>query len=234
MELAKAVELSSNAKIGPCHATYVTQASCPDCAFKEKGCYAEAGHVGIITRKLNNNARDTPGLTARDIAEAEADAITQKLSGSLDLRIHVVGDCTTPEAAEIVSTAASRKTPRDRKAWSYTHAWRDVPREAWGKVSVLASCEAPEDVTQAREQGWATAVVVDKFPNAGAFKLPNGEKAFACPQQTHGVQCVKCRLCLKESDGYLHRRGMAIAFEVHGSGTKKIKANNKLVQMGSL
>ena len=78
------VELSHTTKIGPASATYASQASCPgDCPLRKNGCYGESGRVGIHTAKLNKSD-DGP----IEIAYAEAAAI-DKLSGLLDLRVHV-------------------------------------------------------------------------------------------------------------------------------------------------
>src|SRR6185369_407908 len=96
-----AVEDSTNRKLGFCAATYVTQESCPECAFRGRGCYAEHGLVGFLTRRLN---RAHPLNPAR-IAMEEAMAIT-KLTGDRPLRLHVVGDARTKRAAEILAHAA--------------------------------------------------------------------------------------------------------------------------------
>lgn len=231
MKVATAVEVSRNHKLGLCHATYVTQASCPpDCKFLGEGCYAENGHVGIITRRLNAAA---VGASLIDIAQAEAIAIEEDLSGRLDLRLRVVGDSPSNEAAALVSEAAAKKVARHRNSvWAYTHNWRKLDQKSFGTTSVLASCETLEGVEQARDAGWNAAVVVDHFPHSGTFDLGNGQKAFACPNQTHGISCVECRLCTRPD--LLKRRNISIAFEAHGSRGKHIGRLGNLVQMGSV
>lgn len=214
---AKAVELSRNAKLGLVHATYASQESCPSsCPLRDNGCYAESGHTAFQTRRLN---QASVGASPLDVARAEAEAIRGTLSGRLDLRLHVVGDCATSEAAATVAEAALSTLKPGRRAWSYTHAAADVERAAWGKVSVLASCETPTQVKAAQDAGWATAIILPQFAQDGLHEVA-GLKVLPCVNQTRGVQCVDCRLCF--NDARLRDKGITIAFTPHGSGAKRV------------
>jgi hypothetical protein len=225
MSSALAVEKSDNSKIGLVHATYASQQSCPlTCPLKNAGCYAEVGLVGIHTRKVNNA---NPTATPLDVALAEAEAITTRLSGNLNLRIHVVGDCATTEAASIVSRAALSILKKGNKAWSYTHAWADVDRKAWDGVSVLASAETPEQVQQAQGEGWATAIIVSEFKDDKLYE-DNGIKILPCVNQTKGVKCVECRLCWDAPR--LASKGITIGFAAHGSRRNTIGRMLKVIQ----
>jgi hypothetical protein len=229
--LVHAVDVSANRKTGIVSVTYASQNSCPDdCPLRGGGCYAESGPTGIWTKQVNEY---DPDATALDVAKAEAEAIREVISGTLDLRLHVVGDCSTDEAASIVSDAALRTARPGRRVWSYTHAWRRVQRGAWGEVSVLASCETPIQARQAQEQGWATAVIVPAYKSERLYE-EQGLKILPCPNETRGTQCVDCGLCMK--DTFLREKGYAIGFTPHGSGAKKVAAtvHNQLLQMGSL
>lgn len=176
-----------------------------------------------MTSRLNAT---TGRLSPAQIAQKEAEAIDQ-LSGQLDLRLHIVGDCRTRRAAQITATASERYIARShrygspRKVWTYTHAWRKVERSDWKSVSVLASCETTEDVRHARSKGYATAIVVDKFKKKSAYEIAEGLKVIPCPQQTTGVTCVECRLCMK--DQHLKDRNLTIAFEAHSISKQKVK-----------
>src|ERR1051325_4960950 len=98
---AIAIEKSRNSKITGCSATMVSQASCPrSCKFYGNGCYAESGPAGFTTHRLNRSTETKPEAIAR----IEAKAISQ-LSGKRPLRLHVVGDCTTDQAAKVLSSA---------------------------------------------------------------------------------------------------------------------------------
>jgi hypothetical protein len=171
--------------------------------------------VGRMDRHVKAN-----DISVEQIARDEAAAIDGLWSG-LPLRLHVAGDCRTDETAQIVSAAAERYSRRNRApAWTYTHAWRSVARSSWGQVSVLASCETPDQALEATEQGYAAALVVSEYPNGRkAWTLPTGQTAIPCPQTTgSSVSCAQCKLCTR--DGSLRGRGAVIAFEVHGTKSK--------------
>lgn len=222
-----AVETSDNAKLGACSATYVSQASCPDCVFRENGCYAEYGPMGHWTRRLSDSPESNPTRLARE----EAGAI-DRLTGDRPLRLHVVGDCRTPRAARVVSEACQRYTARGgRKVWTYTHGWRGVPRHNWGHVSVLASCETPGQAMDAMLLDYAAAVVVPRFESQRRYwyGVPGSGGVFVipCPYQTRGVQCRDCRLCW--DDARLLDRRLVIGFEAHGAGAARVRRSLPVV-----
>ena len=219
MALAIAVKKTGNTKVGDVAVTHAAQESCPtSCTFLGSGCYAETGQQKWVTRRLNKAAT---GATPRQIALAEAEAI-RKLNGKKPLRLHVVGDCRTTEAARIVAKAADEyRAKHDQPVWTYTHAWRTVPREAWGNVSVLASCETPADVAQAKDRGYATAIVVESFASERRHAIGPVD-AIPCVEQTRGVTCDNCRLCF--DDDYLRKSGRTIAFKGHGIMSLVFKA----------
>ena len=206
----KFVRLSANKKIGMAAATYASQASCPTtCPFYNNGCYAESGPTGIHTRALNRSTD-----TALEVAQKEAAAIraaaADPIQPSIPLRLHVVGDCATAAAAEIVAAAAAEYIKRKGPVWTYTHAWREVPRESWGAVSVLASCETADDVAAARARGYAAAIV----RNQDRTERGGGLTYVPCPQQNSGVTCTDCRMCFRDES--LLQVGTVIVFKPHG------------------
>jgi hypothetical protein len=222
--LAIAVERTANRKLGDASTTHASQISCPaSCPFYTRGCYAETGMQNFVTRRLNaaeGNAAAT--------AATEAAAIGT-LSGTRPLRLHTVGDCATPEAARMVSSAADAYRAIDgQPVWTYTHAWRDVPRDAWGTVSVLASCETEADVQQAQARGYATALVAEHRDGKRAWRTPGfpwyipAQRYIPCPQQTSERTCSDCRLCF--DDTALRARNATIVFSPHGSGAKRVRA----------
>jgi hypothetical protein len=218
MVAAKLVLESSNSKLGNVAATYASiDGSCPkSCALKDNGCYAQLAFVGIHVSRLNKDAIDARS-TARDEARAIREAI--KLEKNVrPLRLHVAGDCRTDEAAKILSAATK---DWNNPVWTYTHAWKDVKRNSWGKhISVLASVDNAKDLKRAKSRGYAAAVVVDKFPNKKAFDF-HGFKAIPCPNQTHeNVTCESCKLCTRDS--FLKEANTIIAFEAHGSMKRKL------------
>ena len=206
---------SENRKTGPCSNTYAAQSTCPkSCPFRNgKGCYAELGHTGIITSRLNTAKKGALATIKYEVALMDA----APKYGAMDLRVHVVGDCPTPECASIMGSAMVRYEKRTgRQAWTYTHAWRDVPASAWQGANVLASCESASDVRHAQAMGYATAMVV---PRGG--KAPAGIKALPCLFEKKGIQCINCRLCLRAEP--LRKAGVTIAFGAHGVMFKTVE-----------
>lgn len=222
--LATATSSSRNKKIGDCAVTYAAQASCPaSCAFKGGGgCYAENGRIFAgVTKPLNETAAALHA-SPLDVARAEAEAIDAlTVVGGRPLRLHTVGDCPDDECARIVSAAAERYMERGGgQVWAYTHAWRDVDRDSWGKVSVLASCETDADLTEAWARGYAGSIVVEEFPGRKRYALdgPGAWKIIPCPaQMTEGAACSSCRLCFDENR--LYWAGLVIGFAVHGTAS---------------
>lgn len=222
-----AIARSANKKTGPVAITYVSQHSCSrTCPFRGSGCYAELGPIGIMTRRLNGAAVMDPV----ELARLEAAAI-DGLPADRPLRLHGVGDCRTRRAARIVSAACRRYRARGEfllsrglisvpaVPWTYTHSWRDVPVSSWDGVSVLASCESPAQASEAVSAGYAPAVVVGGFHTQRAFRY-GAVTAIPCPNQTSGVTCGECRLCLDAPR--LSARRMGIAFAAHGTGAGRV------------
>lgn len=203
---------SANRKLGPTvAATSAARVTCPpDCALW-KVCYAaQPSPQGWVTARLAREA-EAAAMDATALAEAEAAGIRELPTDGRAVRLHVVGDATTAKRARILAAAVGDWQARGGgEAWTYTHAWGRVPRDAWGPVSVLASCESEAQVRAARKRGYATALVVEK--HAGR-KDPRG---IPCPEQTGAApDCASCRLCWRAD-----RLEKPILFEVHGNGAK--------------
>lgn len=223
------IERTAAAKLGPgVAATYAPVGarsdggSCPrSCPLLGSGCYAEGGRVAMVGARLEKKE----GIRAIDLAREEAAAIDAAFQGGRvprgwGLRLHVSGDARTSGAARELARAAARWIGRGGATpWSYTHAWRRVAREAWGKVSVLASVERASDADAARAQGYAPALVVEKFT------APSWREAgflwVACPAQTaRRATCAECRACWRADS--LRDRGIGIAFEAHGVSRRRV------------
>lgn len=221
---AFAVEKSGNSKLGDCSTTYAHGESCPiSCPFNhmnEGGCYGHTGptHMQVLRLQKPKNTEE--------VAVDEAIAI-MNLSGTRPLRLHTFGDCKTTETARIVAEAAEIFTEKKGKpVWTYTHGWKDklgrirVPREAWGTVSVLASCETPEHITKANAAGYATAITVPHFPDGSKVFKVGEHNVIPCPEMT-GVKpdCRSCGLCFDDKN--LLKKKLTIGFAIHGQQYKK-------------
>lgn len=224
--------------VGPyCASTYVSiAATCPaSCPFRDNGCYAQSG-----ASHLTMGALDRAGRRARalEVTLAEAVALNDLWPrgvpqdghrGGRDLRLHVGGDVSCTAGARALGEAVARLQARGLgECWTYTHRWREIPREAWGPISVLASCETPAEVRQAIEAGYAAALTVERFPGRRAFPIGPGLKAIPCPFEGGGsTTCVKCRLCF--DDARLRQAGRAIAFAVHGKDSEAARGRLRVL-----
>lgn len=208
-------------------ATYVSiQGSCPNsCELKGSGCYAQLGYVGIQVNRLDKEA---VGMSALALARAEAKAIDNSYNGGAvpahrDMRLRVSGESRTITGSRIINKAVGRwKNRGGGNCWAYTHAWKNVPRSEWSNVSILASVDSISDVELARRQGYAPAIVVDRFKSPKAFKIAGSSTKFIpCPAQTKGVGCTDCKLCFDANR--LFEGNYGIAFEAHGARKNEVK-----------
>ena len=218
----RAIGFSQNRKIGAAGATYApVQATCdPRCPLLTSGrCYTRRGPVRWHEQRLARVAQPAK-LSPRELAEAEAEAVDRLPSSPLPLRVHVSGDCRTRRSAQLVAAAAERYTQRGGGvAWTYTHSWRQVPREDWGAVSILASCETPADVARADAAGWAVALVVPTLDGVAGRRIEGTDlTGVGCRYDMSGVTCTDCRLCL-DAEGLRSRR-LAILFPLQGGKGK--------------
>lgn len=219
-------------------ATYASiEATClSGCPFKVGGCYVRSGFTNRLSKKLDAAAR---GFDADAVISAEAELVDRAFPrgvpqdgarGGRDLRLHVGGDVASVRQAEKLGCAAQKWRGRGGgRVWTFTHAWRTVPRSAWGpEVSVLASVETARDIERASKVGYASAIVVQHFPSTKAFRLEGASaRIVPCPAETSGRTCVECRLCL-DADRLL-ATNTAIAFAVHGPRSRT--ASEVLVQL---
>lgn len=226
---------------GPyCASTYVSiAATCPtSCTFRDNGCYAQAGASHLTMGALDRAGRRTTGL---DVTLAEAAKLDSLWPGGVpqdghrggrDLRLHVGGDTSCKTGARALAESVARLQARGLgAAWSYTHAWRTIPRAAFGPISVLASCETPADAVEAMAMGYAPAVTVEEFPSRRAFRYARGLKAIPCPFERGGdTTCVRCRLCF--DDKRLRQAGRAIAFATHGADAEQARTRLRVLNGG--
>ncbi|KYG09080.1 hypothetical protein BE21_20005 [Sorangium cellulosum] len=188
------------------------------CPFKGIGCFAEgklAARRLTVDQLIADDGCLIGGALARRIPQHDA-------RGGRDLQLHVGGDGGSAAGVRLLAGAEDRWRDRCRGAvWSFRHAWREVPCDAWGSNSVLASVEKPHDIEAARIAGDA-ATVVDEFPSDEAFSLLGANaKIVPCLAQKRSKTRVECRLCLDADE--LARRDIAIALEAHGPTARRVR-----------
>jgi hypothetical protein len=213
---------SKNKKLGFASSTYapIAQTCSARCPLRDNGCYAQGGRVGLHEKHLREWNEDLNGDTIAMLEASEIESGAKRVKGNRALRLHVSGDANTVFRARVLAQACESWRGQ---VWSYTHSWRDVPREAWGnKVSILASCERLDDAKAAMAKGYAAALVTGPHPADGRAYERDGVKVIPCPSQTRDVKCTDCRLCF-DAPGLLARNAV-IAFETHGVGKKRALA----------
>jgi hypothetical protein len=215
-------------------ATYAAiKNTCPNsCSLKNEGCYAQTSFVGMVNLRMERLAA---GDSALSVARAEAKAIDVSYNSGVvpqgrALRIHVSGDSRTVAGTRLINHAVDRWKKRGGgDCWSYTHAWKHVKREEWSHVSILASVSSTNEVAEAKQQGYAPAIVVSEHPSEKAYLLPGSDvKWIPCPNQTRGVGCTDCRLCFNAER--LHQGNFGIAFAAHGINKASLKRKLNVIQ----
>ena len=222
-KLATVVEKSDNAKTGLMSATYTGYQTCPDSCpmkprlasngeFETSPCYASCDFVGITMHRITKAAVNADLV---QISEQECNGI-DSLSGKNILRLKVGGDTPNAAYAEALATACECYSAKhSQPTYGYTHNWRSIPRESFGGISMLASCDAVADIPVAKSMGYATATIVSEFPRANKLFVIDGCKLLPCPNQVNkAVQCTDCKLCVNDSK--LRQHDITIAFIAHG------------------
>lgn len=184
-------------------------ATCPlTCPWMRSGCYEQTG-----TQQRRQYLLDQAAGRGLEVIRAEARLIERSLvPRERPLRLHVGGDVSCTEGAELLAAAARSWLERGGgPAWAYTHRWREIPRSAWGPVVAFASIEHPREGHSAVHAGYHPALVVQEFPCGDRAFRTGGVTYVPCPFETRGVSCTRCRLCLGNLPG-----GRGVAFRVHG------------------
>ena len=195
------VVMSKNNKTGPIAVTHASMQTCPKSCGHMSDCYAlTAGTQAFTTLRLNSCDVTDPD----EIAQIEADGIDD-LPGSLDLRVHVVGDSTTGKGAGLVGSAMVRYTQKryKRRAWTYTHGYLSGVRlDDWNGARVLASVENKATLKKARSLGYTqfAVSVAECHPTHKPYTdKRTGLKVLPCPAQftspNKPFQCVDCSIC---------------------------------------
>ena len=198
------VPKTNNKKTGKVAATYITGDTCPTrCPFLGM-CYANQGTMGNSPFRIADK-HGTEDLTRT------ADGIRNLPQGTL-VRHAVSGEPTPEYVAEIGQAHVDRP---DTLGWTYLHSWPDrTPAEFPSNLVPNASCETPEELEKATANGWDTVLVATGEDDELIGQKVAGKRVIVCPNQTRGVTCAECRLCMKRD------RAVTIAFLPHGAKNK--------------
>lgn len=151
----------------------------------------------------------------------EADHIDH-LSGRFPLRLRVSGNQWDEQTLRLHTLPAVGRYIRrfQQPVWTYDHNWRTIPAQAWGPISVLASVHSPAEAREAREHGYAPALLT---PTAPSKTWKDQDLTMVhCPNETRGMLCIDCQLCFKSD--WLHKQSIVIVFTPHGTREKHIRS----------
>lgn len=158
---------------------------------------AVAGLVDAV--KLRKSVADF--LNLRIAKNGKGNVIAKKIVG---MRWHVSGDImhdgvVSGDYVDAILWSIEKLRAVGVRSIGYTHAWYDDTAKKLQKY-FMASCDTPEEVLQALDDGWMCTLLVDK-DNLPTPEQLGGSKLTICPNQlTDGrVKCADCMLCSPSS-----------------------------------
>ena len=210
---------SGNAKTGPMPVSTSSRATCPDsCPLKGNGCYADSGPLALHWNAVTAGTR---GLPWPDFLQQ-----IQSLPAGQIWRHNQAGDLYRPGNA-IGRKALEQLTEanRGKRGYTYSHDKRTAATIQAFKAAtangftVNASCETVAAADGAIASGLRAVFIVPASETRTAWDTPDGNRAVLCPaQRVDGVTCSTCQLCQSRP------QHVAIAFQAHGSGRRKVEA----------
>lgn len=228
---------SSNAKTGPMPVSTTDKASCPsDCPFKGNGCYAEAGPLGMMWRKMSEagpNAAFKSGVaTVKTIDWAAlCDKVSELPQDQLwrhnqagDLPQDGHGNIDTDMVGALVDANAGKR------GFTYTHhnvaqnaANRAVVADANARgMTINVSANSPRHADALADLGLPVVSVLAADVDGHTTKTvdtPQGRKIVVCPATYRDdVSCASCGLCAVSD------RKVIVGFPAHGASKRRASA----------
>lgn len=209
---------SRNAKTGPIPVSTSPSSTCPtSCPLKGAGCYAEAGPLGILWRKVSEGRA---GLTWEQfLAEIET------LPSRIMWRHNQAGDL--PGIGDAIDRDKLRqlvKANGKRRGFTFTHkpATRSnlAAIRAANKAGFTINLSA-DNLSEADTLADTGLPVVAVLPSdtTKPAKTPAGRTVALCPATiAKGITCMDCGLCAMPG------RKAIIGFPAHGASKAKASA----------
>ena len=210
--------VSSNTKTGPIPTISRGQETCPSgCPFLKNGCYGE-GRIFGTTHKYQK-PHDKGSMVA---------VLQKARKAARFLRDRVVGDLLDADGNidyGYLRTVTEAAAEVGLRPFGYSHAWRQVDAaQVPGGYTLNASCETPEQVWDAIDQGLDAVIANDRVEDG---TMINGKRVVTCPAQTKdGVTCASCGLCAKKD------RTAVVRFLLHGPAVRKARAAVDAADLG--
>jgi hypothetical protein len=209
---------SDNTKTGPIPVSITTREACPsDCAFRNNGCYAESGPIGIHWRAVTQGER---GMGWEMFCDAVATLPPDQL-----WRHNAAGDL-PGNGTDIDELALERLVDANwgRRGFTYTH-YRPTQHNADAisraniqGFTVNLSANTLQEADTFADMGIAPVVTVLPRDQRENVKTPRGRTVVVCPAVTRDdVSCATCQLCARVG------RETIVGFPAHGTGAKKVE-----------
>jgi len=208
---------SRNAKTGPIPVSTSSAETCPDCPFKDAGCYAGGGPLAILWRKVTaGNA----GLTWAEFLEQ-----IETLPRRILWRHNQAGDL--PGVGNAIDRTALRqlvKANKKRRGFTYTH--KPATRSNLAAIraankagfTINLSANNLEHADTLADTGAGPVVVVLPADTLKPVKTPSGRTVAICPATISKLTCFDCGLCAMPG------RKAIIGFPAHGASKNKASA----------
>jgi hypothetical protein len=209
--------VSRNKKTGPIPVSTTSKDTCPSaCPFKDAGCYARTGPLGMYWNRMSKER-------AADSWRTFLGAIRSLPAGQL-WRHNQAGDL--PGIGNNIDSKALGALVRandGRRGFTYTHKpmtpanARAVARANANGFIINLSANNLREADSLASLAIGPVVVVLPQTQETNTTTPAGRKVVICPAVTHeNVTCASCKLCARAD------REFVIGFPAHGTEKGKV------------
>jgi hypothetical protein len=211
---------SGNAKTGPIPVSTTEASSCPTCAFKGNGCYAESGKLRFHWDKVSAGERGGTWAEFCEEVRALPDGTFWRHNQAGDLP-HTKG---VVDKEKMVLLAGANA---NKRGFTYTH--HDVGvnlKTLWAinemgfTINLSANSPSGADALMYTRLPVVCVLPVDQTEN---LTTPAGHPIVVCPAITNeGATCASCQLCAERD------RTVVIGFPAHGNAKRRVE---RIVQL---
>lgn len=219
---------TSNRKLGGPGTYRPMETTCPRQCPYWKSCYAFSGPTWFV-------GRDASDQVAACVSAVVAAAALAVAKGQM-VRLHVTGDFMAGAGQldeayirQIVRVGESLLAAGHARPWAYTytHAHVDPDIGLEGARALRDKLRAAGVHVLLSDVAEAGGAIVWSHADLANVPVSDGVRAVACPAQTHDRDCASCKyLCHRALD-----LKIAIVFDPHGTGAKKVGKASKALLM---
>lgn len=215
--------VSHNRKTGAMPVSMTDTMSCPDaCVFRGQGCYAEESKLRLHWLTVPERGMAWPDFVATVRRFTRGTFWRHNEAGDLPGK----GDPIDRVAFMALVTANQRAGAH---AFTFTHkplrtaADRAIIRKANASgFTVNLSADNLRDADRLADLACGPVAVVVPVDEHRRLRTPKGRHVVMCPNETHGLTCIECRLCAHPG------RKAVVGFRAHGKAKQMV---SQLVQL---